>query len=315
MILNKTLFTLFALGAVLLLSGPCQAFAASVTGTLIRTINTWKFSPPSPDPSDIAYLSSTNRLLFCDGEVDEMPIYQGANLFEMTRSGTLLATYTTAPPNPKPYSNEPVGCVFNPNNGHLFISDDDMKKLHEINPGKDGALFTTDDTRTSFSTLTVCGSGDPEGIAYGQGALFISDGVNAEVYKVLPGNDGIFGSTTGATTGETCTHFDTALSGSGVTDPEGIVYDPDNTGHLYIVGRPATQLAHFKLNGTGGGKLVRTISIAAANPKNPAGLAAVPKSKNSDGKTHIYIVDRGLDNNNYPTENDGKIYEFSVPPL
>lgn len=311
MILNKTLFTLLALGAVLLLSGPCPALAASVTGTLIRTINTWKFSKPSPDPSGIAYLSSTNTLLDCDGEVEEMPIYKGANLFEMTRSGTLLFTYTTATttayPNSKAYSNEPVGCDLNPNNGHLFISDDDMKKVHEINPGKDGALFTQDDTRTSFSTRTVCGNSDPEGVAYGQGSLWIIDGLNAEVYKVTT-KDGIFDGT-----GESCTHFDTAVSG--VTDPEGIVYDPDNPGYLYVVGRPANQMAHFKLNAAGGGNLVRTISIAAANPKNPAGLAAVPKSKNSDGKTHIYIVDRRVDNNTDPNENDGKIYEFSVPPL
>jgi hypothetical protein len=310
---NKNLFTLSVLSAVLLLSGPCRALAANVTGTLIRTINTAKFSPPSPDPSDIAYLSSTDTLLACDGEVEEMPIYRGANLFEMTRSGTLLATYTTATttayPNPNAYSNEPVGCVSNSNNGHVFIADDDRKKVYEINPGKDGALFTKDDILTSFSTLTVCGSSDPEGIAYGQGSLFIIDGLNAEVYKVTT-KDGIFDGN-----GESCTHFDTALSGSGVTDPEGIVYDPDNPSHLYVVGRPANRLAHFKLNATGGGHLVRTISIAAANPKNPAGLAAVPKHKTTNDKTHIFIADRRVDNNTDPKENDGKIYQFSVPPL
>jgi hypothetical protein len=205
-------------------------------------------------------------------------------------------------------TNEPVGCVFNPSNGHLFISDDDLKKVHQIRPGSDGKLFTADDTRTSFSTLTVCGSSkDPEGLAFGQSALFIADGLNAEVYKVTT-KDGLFDGS-----GESCTHFDTAIWG--VTDPEGIVYDPDNPGYIYVVGRPVGQLAHFKLNASGGGKLVRTISTTAANPKNPAGLAAVPKSQNRDGKTHIYIVDRRIDNATDPNENDGKIYEFSVPPL
>ncbi|MCL7420197.1 MAG: Ig-like domain-containing protein [Methylobacter sp.] len=293
---RKTLFKLSALGA-LLLAGQHPALAADITGSLIRTIDTSAFNPPSPDPSGIAYLSDIDRLLICDGEVNEMNIYAGANLFEMTRTGVLQGTSNTLS-----YSEEPVGCAFNTDNGHLLISSDDDKAVYDINPGPDGQLFTSDDTRTSFSTRTLCDSSDPEGIAYGEGTLFIIDGVNAEVYKVTPGPDGLFNGS-----GETCTHFDT--SSLGVTDPEGGEYDPDNPGHLYIVGKPKEELAYLTTSGT----LVRTIGIGAANPVKPAGLAAVSKNITGDNTTHVYVADRGIDNDPDPNENDGKVYQFSIP--
>lgn len=267
------------------------AFAADVNATYLGTINTAAFSPPSPDPSGLAFLNS-GRLLICDGEVDEMTIYQNANLYEMSRTGSLLATSNTLA-----YSAEPVGCANNAANGHRFISDDDQKRVYQFLPGSNSPI-------ASFSTTSVCGSSDPEGLAYGSGALWIIDGVNAEVYRVVASADGIFDGV-----GESCTHFDTASHG--LTDPEGAESDPDNPNALYVVGKPSNTVFQFTTAGT----LTRTIGIAAANARKPAGLAAVPKSVvgGANPQTHLYIVDRGVDNDSDPNENDGKVYQFALP--
>ncbi|HXV59508.1 MAG TPA: hypothetical protein VEK15_02355 [Vicinamibacteria bacterium] len=271
-------------------------------GTLVRTINTSGFSPPSPDPSGIAYLGSTGRLLMSDGEVDEMPIYQGANAFDFTLQGNLVNTFTTLP-----YSDEPAGLAFNPNNLHLYFSDDTSPRVYELNPGTDTLYGTADDSVTSFRTPPF-GSSDPEGVAYDSvtGALFIADGVNSEVYRVAPGANGIFDGVP-PTGDDQVTSFDTAIFG--VTDPEGIEYDLLNDA-LYVVGRPPTAVAHV----TTGGTLLRIIDISAANARKPAGLALGPGSVDSLA-TSLYIADRGVDNDTNPQENDGKVYELSFPPF
>jgi hypothetical protein len=70
---------------------------------------------------------------------------------------------------------------------------DDVKKIFEIDPGTDGLYNTADDIRTSFSTKDF-GSTDPEDVTYhpGEGVLYFSDGLNAEVYRLAPGANGVF---------------------------------------------------------------------------------------------------------------------------
>jgi len=63
-----------------------------------------------------------------------------------------------------------------------------------------------------------------------------------------------------------------------------------------------TLIAHV----TTAGELLRTIDISSANAIKPAGLAYAPSQMN------LYIVDRGVDNNSDPNENDGMVYEFSL---
>jgi hypothetical protein len=58
--------------------------AEAVQASMVQTIDTSQFSPPSPDPAGITYLDSSNTLLVSDSEVNEMPIFTGDNLFEMT---------------------------------------------------------------------------------------------------------------------------------------------------------------------------------------------------------------------------------------
>jgi hypothetical protein len=105
--------------------------------------------------------------------------------------------------------------------------------------------------------------------------LFISDDNGKEIFVLKAGSDGLFGTS-------------------------------DN-GHLYIVGKPETNVA--EMTTTGG--LVQNVDISAANADKPAGLAYAPGSPNP-GVMNLYIVQRGVDNDSDPKENDGKLYEMSL---
>jgi hypothetical protein len=263
--------------------------ATTALGDLVRTVNTSQYNPPSPDPSGITYNSVRNTLLISDGEVEEIPnLFVGSNLFESNLSGSLNRSGSATS-----YTNEPTGVSINPVNGRLFVSDDNARQIFEINPGSDGLLGSSDDTVISSFSTRPFGSLDPEDVAFasGLGDLFITDGVNSEIYRVTP-------------SGTLVSQFDT--ESLGVLDPEGVVYDPTSN-HLLIVGQPATVVAEVTLNGT----LVRAIDISAANARKPAGLTIAPNSQTPDGKS-LYIVDRGVDNNDNPNENDGKLYEISL---
>ena len=281
---------------------PAALAESTFTSELIHIIDTSAFLPPSPDPAGLEIITSSNTLLISDSEVEETSIWSGVNLFETTLSGSLVNTSSTLA-----FTKEPTGIAYNPSNQHIFFSDDDKKKVFEINPGGDGLCGTKDDIRTYFST-SAFNSNDPEGLAYDSpsGSLWIVDGTNAEVYQVMPGDNGIFD---GVSPGgdDLVTSFDT--SWWGILDPEGICLN-SATGNLYVVGRPANAVAEF----TATGNLVQIIDISAAAPSKPAGMGCGLGSMNP-AATVMYISDRGIDNDTDSTENDGKVYELSLPPV
>jgi hypothetical protein len=280
---------------------PTPKKTASGQSALVQTIDTSRWSAPSPDSAGIIYLPTSNTLLVSDSEVNEMPIFTGDNLFEATLTGNLIDTLTTIS-----FSDEPTGITYNPMNGHLFFSDDQGQMgVYELNPGPDGLYDTSDDTVTSFVTKDF-GSSDPEGVTYasGLGVLFVADGANKKIYQVAPGSNGVFDGVPPAGDDQV-TYFDTA--GFGQTNPEGIAFNSDS-GNLYIVGMPRNTLFEVTTAGT----LVQRIDISAAGAMNPAGLAYAPSSQNP-GEMNIYIAARGADNNMDPNENDGKVYELTLP--
>ena len=284
---------------------PMAGQGTDVAAALVRSIDTASFSPPSPDPAGIVYLEASSTFMISDSEVNEMAnLFTGDNMFEMNLAGDLIATSSSMA-----YTKEPAGVTLNTSNGHLFIADDNRDEIFEVAAGPDNIYGSSDDVVTKFDTRAF-GSYDPEGLSYDtvQQRLFIADGLNAQVYTLTPGLNGVFDGVP-PDGDDQYSSFDTAAMG--ITDPEGIAFDPDSS-TLYVVGEPTTVLAQMTVSG----QLLRLIDISAPNPSPmiPAGLAIAPSSENPT-QNNIYVADRRYDNDFDPSENDGKVYEFSIPPI
>ena len=300
----------------------------TVTAKLVQVIDTSRFvnpnSPPailaSSDPSGITYVPNRDILWIDDGEVEEVT---GApsnrfNVFEVDySSGALVAARSTRENDPQgaDFSDEPVGASainFVGSNQYMYITDDDLntaeggRQIWEVHPGSDGLYGTSDDTPVLARITNRFGSNDPEGIdigevAPGQKTLFVADGTDNEIYKIA------LGSNQRLDESDPVSSFDT--NRSRLYDPEGVAFNRD-TGTVFAIGRPAHSLFEFNVNG----KLLRKYSLpAAAKLVSPAGLAFAPSSLNS-AETHIYVVDRGIDNRDDSNENDGLVFEFDITP-
>jgi hypothetical protein len=278
------------------------AAPVNANATMVKTILTSKFSPASPDPSGISYIPSLDQLWITDGEVEETTGagYHGANMWGTNRNGIVQVTGTTVG-----FSNEPTGAGYDPATNRMFLSDDDAKRVNIDRPGTDGKFGTADDSVTPYDTKAF-GNTDTEGADFDtfSGHIFTIDGVGREVYEISPGLNGRFDSGTGD---DVRTHFDVGQYGA--TDPEGIAADPAH--HTLLVVDHGSG-AVYELNHDG--SLVRTISIAASTQSKAAGMTLAPTTTTS-GQQDLWIVDRGVDNDPQPTENDGKLYEMSYPPL
>jgi DNA-binding beta-propeller fold protein YncE len=287
---------LAAFGALFWSASPASA-AQVVHPTLVQTIATSRFTPPSPDPAGIVYRPSQDQLLISDSEVDETSLYQGSNLFTATRKGLGFGSGTTLR-----FSREPTGLGLNPSNGTLYVSDDDKDKVFVVRPGPDGRHGTGDDIVSTFSTAAF-GSHDPEDLAYdpATGHLFISDGAGLEIYNVNPVN-GVFGDGN-----DVVTHFDVARYG--LRDCEGLGIDPSRNALLAVDERTK---AIYEL--TKGGGLLRILSLSAIPTANQAvaDVTMAPTSNPIDSPSAMdyWIVDRHVDNKNHPSENDGLLYEM-----
>jgi hypothetical protein len=281
---------------------PAAAAPSSFTSSVVRVTDMSTMDPPGPDPSGIAFVPSTNRLVIVDGEVEEtisgITHFEGANVWEVTRGGSLIRTANISPVSPTvvAMSDEPAGVAWNPNNGHYYFADDTGSiDLYDLNPGADALIGTSDDSWIGYSLSSV-GVADAEGVAYDtlNNTLFIADGVNAEVYHFT-------------LTGTLINHFDVA--GYGVTDPESVEFNPF-TGTLFVMSsnRSTGVIAETTTTGT----LLQTIDISPANIRTAAGVAYAPAS-NGSGAQSFYIVDRGVDNDSNPNLIDGKLYEITAP--
>ena len=271
----------------------------TVTGTLVRTIHTSALGTPAPDPAGISYDETADRLVISDSEVDEMPIYRGANLYTLTRTGKLSGTGTTIE-----FSREPTGVGIDSSTGTLFTSDDVKDKVFVHDPGPDGRQGTADDLVTSTSTVAY-GSRDPEGVEFEPdlGHIFICDGSGKEVYRVDPVNQ-VFGDGD-----DVVTHFD--VGKYGIRNCEGIGSDPQRKTLLVI---DDYERKIFEL--TRAGALVRIVTIPLSYKSLwLAGVTVAPTSNPSDSPKAMsyWVVDRHVDNNEDPRENDGRIYEVLRP--
>ena len=294
----KSFFTLVILTFIILFKQTAISFAQipTVSSNLVRIIDTSLWSPPSPDPAGITYLPNTNSLLISDSEVDEMTIYQNANVYQSSLDGTLLRIANTLS-----FSREPTDVAVDLPNNLYYFSDDDQKKIFVVDLGSDNTFGTVDDRVQSFTTLGF-NCTDPEGIALGNGKLYIACGIDAKITILSPGGNGVFDGVS-PSGDDQATSFSTANFNQ--NDLEGIEYNPQNN-TLFIVSTSARMVAEV----TTGGSIIRNIDISSFNIRVPAGLEYAPSSIDPLAK-NLYIVARGVDNNADPTENDGKIYEIS----
>lgn len=303
--LRFTLVTALVAGGALALP-PVAADAATTTATLIRTTSTGAWATPSPDPAGITYDAARKRLVISDSEVDEMPLYQGSNVFFASLTGAQTAGnvgWTTLP-----WSDEAAGISY-VNPSLTLVSDDDADKIFFVQT--DGNGRPASGTPASFSTRPD--NGDPEDVTLDSdtttnGHVLIIDGANTDVVDYSPGPNGRFDGSV-APGDDVRTVFD--VGQYGVLDPEGIKYYPERNSILVL---DNGSRAVYELNRQGA--LMNVVDISAGSPKSAAGITLAPATDGS-GRTDAFIVDRGVDNNSDAAENDGRLYEMDLrlPPL
>jgi putative Ig domain-containing protein len=270
----------------------------TITATLVRTTDTSKWSPPSPDPSGVVYLPGRDRLEVSDSEVDETTGagYHGVNLWQTTRAGSVTDT-GTAFGYP---SHEPTGLGYDAATDTLFVSDDAQRRVYVVTPGPDDRFGTSDD-RVGFVNAGAYGSTDTEDPEYlpSTGHLYFLDGIGTEVYDVDP-VDGVFGNGN-----DSMRHFDVGKFGP--SDWEGMSSDP-SSGNLLVGARKEKEI--FEV--TTSGALVRVIDASGISGMRwLSGLATAPATDDAS-RTDYWIVDRAIDNGQSPSENDGKMFEISI---
>jgi hypothetical protein len=266
----------------------------------VATHSTSSWARPSPDPAGITYDPTNHRLVISDSEVDEMPLYKGTNIFFSSLTGQQSSSnigWTT-----EPWSVEATG-ISRVSSSLSLVSDDDADRVFLVDTGSNGKP-----TGTPRSFTTRPNNGDAEdvtlaGASLANGHILTSDGVNKAIYDYGPGRNGVFD---GVAPAGDDTRVVIDLSRYGAGNPEGLVYYPAKNVILVV---DQTSKAVYELSRSGA--LINRFSIAAANPRHAAGIALAPAS-NGSGKTNMYIVDRGVDNNTNASENDGRFYELSA---
>ena len=208
-----------------------------VDATQIAAFATSSWTPPSSDPSGITFVPGKG-LLISDAEVEEtIALSQPTNLFYSTLAGVNNGAADDG--STVGWSNEPTGVFYvakagNPWNGHLFVTDDDQKRVYDIaSAGADGRFGTADDGSRTFFKPTVFGNTDPEDVAFDSthNELWIAGGLSTIVSRVNPGADNNF-----ATAGDNVTknfelpHLDPDPLKP--PSPEGMAYDPARGHHL-----------------------------------------------------------------------------------
>ena len=267
---------------------PSTAANAIEDATLVRVIDTTLWRRPSPDPSGISRVGTTSRFVVVDGEVEEIPsLWHHANMWFTRRSLQPLGSVST-----RRFSDEPTD-ISMPSARLAYISDDNKKLIFRVTAGRDHRFGTADDRVTSFSTRRYRCT-DPEGIAFAGSTLFIGDGDQNKICRVERGPDRRFG-----TRDDVLQTFDTVALG--VRDPEGVTVMGDE---LFFIGRRDRLIVRT----TWSGDLIATYSMETSGIMNPSGIAV----SEQNGALLARVTERGVDNNDDPNENDGRIYIFDI---
>ena len=265
-----------------------------LTGTIVSRISTSTLSPPSSDPGGIAYDAEGERFIVTDSDIDELPEFAAHVVFGLEPDQQWQGMGQPGA------SEEITDVAIDPDSPRWFFTDDRQDVIIQVEPGDD-RLFATRDDNSSVISTEAFGNFDPEGITFGQDSLFVTDGVAAEVFRLTPGEDGVFTGVPPIGDDEIAS-FDTAALG--ISDPEGIAYDADR-GSLFLRSRPRREpIIEVATDGT----LLTVVAIDRDELISPGGLALGP-SLDGSGRLNLFIADRGEDNARSGTPNDGQILE------
>lgn len=273
--------------------------ALTTTGTpwisnpvIVNAFDTTAFG--SPDPSGLAFIPGatpgTGKLLLSDSEVDESPFLQANNLFTLSQTGTFDQATSL-----RSFTDEPTGLAYNPNNGHLYISDDDKDGIFEVDPNNPGVALNFFSTR-AYAT-------DAEDVAYDPVSdhLLIMEGGTGELNAAT-----VFETTTSGTL------VQSIVLPSTIVDPEAIAYDPVHQ-VFYVTGGSARDIWVVSRDGQ---TILNTITVMetmtntlSGTTVHPKGLLIAPSSDPNDdpGTMSLYVADYGGQH-----ITDGRIYEIQL---
>ena len=270
--------------------------------------------PSTLFPAGITYAPGMNRLLLCGIAIGETHSPGRLNFLQVDLMGSQaeivsIATLSWFNALTKgPLLSRPTGLTLNLNNGHLLLTDNQARRILDLQPGMDEVYGSADDVITSFYKTTAFGSHDPQGIAFDsqQNTLYIADGPTGKVFKLTPGPNAIFDAPAPAGDDQV-TEFDTARLG--LHTPMGIAFNPDHN-TLYVVGQDPSIVLEL----TSGGTWVRTVDISFLDLRSPAGVAYAPGSMNP-AEMNLYILEQGGKNGGAPSAKESRIFEITLPPL
>ena len=256
----------------------------------LQIIDTTLVSPSFSDPSGITI--ANGNLLVVDSEVGETTMWDRPTLFAMTKKGAVRSTASL-----QRLTQEATGIAYDEKTGTLFISEDNrggwLHTIRRAHTGRNAKFGMGNDVYTSFSLKDVgIETTDIEGVTFFDGRLYLAGGGSREVYVLDVGD---------LRRRKQFQLLETR-SMAPMRSVEGVTTDGTL---LYAVGSWRSYVYAFDLvTGAfvGGQRLPKP-------RRSPSGIAI-------DTETGLfYITDRGVDNDQDPDENDGRIYviksEFS----
>lgn len=253
----------------------------------------WKAGDPSgaglSDPSGIAYVAGLDLLFIADSEHEESPFYSPTNLWAVRRDGTFVGSYAMA------FTKEATGLAYNPDNGFLYITDDDADKVFWVDPSNP----TVKVGEFSVRPLGITDAEDP-GYDPVTHHLFVLDGVTERLFELT-------------LTGQL---VQTIQLPGVLKEAEGLAYDADrevfyvgsggSRGTIYEIDRDGTLLATSDLLNE---KAYRNPENGGGKPKIK-GLELAPSSDTHDGSHQtLYVCDYGNDQ-----VADGRLIEIDLHP-
>ena len=231
--------------------------------------------------TDVSGITShpSGRLFIADSEINELPEFEGYNVFQISKQGNTL--YSEIESN----NDEPTGITYNNFDDYFYITNDDTKLIGRYDDNLNSPLLEVD-TRDAVPSAT-----DPEGITSdpATGDMYVVDGSLGGM-QVLKYNSNLV--------------FQSSFSiDAEADDGEGIAFDTGSQ-HLFVVSSEDEAVFEY----TTSGSFIRSYDISGFSPAPvaPQGITFAQTSDPTDDPSNmaVYIADGMIDN--FP---DGRVYE------